>query len=83
MLEEELAGRVTSITPEDARGCQLSLVVSEPDINARAVFDALGAQNVIADWREPNVIRAAPVPMYNSFADAWHFVQRLKTAFGD
>lgn len=82
LLESELPGRIGSITPETARGCQLSLVVLEESVDGRAVFEALGAQNVIADWREPNVIRAAPVPIYNSYADVWHFVQRLKTAFG-
>ncbi len=83
LLESELSGRIGSITPETARGCQLSLVVLEDSVDGRAVFEALSAQNVIADWREPNVIRAAPVPIYNSYTDVWHFVQRLKAAFGE
>ena len=83
LLNSELPGRIGTITPENARGCQLSLVVLDENVDARGVFEALGAQNVIADWREPNVIRAAPVPLYNSYADAWHFVRRLKTALGN
>ena len=60
------------ITPadENARGCQVSMLMLQ---NGRAVFDALTAAGVIADWREPNVIRVAPVPLYNSFEDIWRF----------
>ncbi|WP_460504371.1 kynureninase/PvdN C-terminal domain-containing protein, partial [Hymenobacter agri] len=56
------------ITPADPaqRGCQLSVLVHE---RGRELFDFLAAQGIIADWREPNVIRLAPVPLYNSFAD--------------
>ncbi|MBL7810730.1 MAG: kynureninase [Bacteroidetes bacterium] len=56
------------ITPENQEGCQLSLLAGN---NGKALFDHLTACNVIADWREPNVIRMAPVPLYNSFTDAW------------
>lgn len=58
------------ITPADSpsRGCQLSLLTG-PD--GRALFDRLTAQGVVTDWREPNVIRFAPVPLYNSFTDIW------------
>jgi len=64
--------RVQLITPTDSRerGCQASLLVHE---KGKMVFNTLIAQGVIADWREPNVIRIAPVPMYNSFEDIWHF----------
>ena len=56
------------ITPADPsqRGCQLSVLVHE---RGRELFDYLAARGVIADWREPNVIRLAPVPLYNSFED--------------
>jgi kynureninase len=56
------------ITPADpaARGCQLSLLVHE---RGRELFDYLAARGIIADWREPNVIRLSPVPLYNSFED--------------
>ena len=63
------------ITPTDPvqRGCQLSVLVHE---RGRELFDFLAAQGIIADWREPNVIRLAPVPLYNSFED----VQRVGDA---
>lgn len=57
------------ITPEE-RGCQLSVLTGE---NGKALFDHLTKQGVIADWREPNVIRMAPVPLYNSFEDIFEF----------
>ena len=57
------------------RGCQLSLVI--PEIG-RSVFDELTKRGVIADWREPDVIRLAPVPLYNSFMDVYEFGKHLK-----
>jgi kynureninase len=62
----------TNITPpdEDARGCQVSLLMHT---KGREVFASLMEQGVIGDWREPNVIRIAPVPLYNSFKDVWKF----------
>lgn len=64
------------ITPTDpaARGCQLSLLTG-PD--GRKLFDFLSRHGVICDWREPNVIRVAPAPLYNSFEDLWRFVDWL------
>lgn len=64
------------ITPADpaARGCQLSLLVHQ---HGRALFDHLMAAGVIGDWREPNVIRLAPVPLYNSFRDVQRAVAVL------
>lgn len=65
------------ITPHNPaeRGCQISLLT---DNNGRALFDKLTAEGIIADWREPNVIRVAPVPLYNSFEDVWHLGQALQ-----
>jgi kynureninase len=54
--------------PAPARGCQLSLLTGD---NGKDLFDYLTENGVIADWRNPNVIRMAPVPMYNSFEDLW------------
>lgn len=80
LLQHHLSAWISSITPADARGCQLSLIVANAGLDARAVFARLEQQNVIADWREPNVIRVAPVPLYNSYEDVFEFVQRLKSA---
>jgi len=80
LLEQQFAGEVDTITPIDARGCQLSLVITNSNLNPRTIFKDLKALHVIGDWREPNVIRIAPVPMYNSFEDIHEFSVRLRTA---
>jgi kynureninase len=69
--------RLEIITPRDTsqRGCQLSVVLHG---KGRQLFDALAARGVVADWREPNVIRMAPVPLYNSFEDVYRFGAILK-----
>jgi kynureninase len=62
------------ITPssEKERGCQVSMLMLK---NGKEIFNELTRKGVIADWREPNVIRVAPVPLYNSFEDVWRFGQ--------
>lgn len=82
LLRRHFQGRIGSITPADQRGCQLSLVVLDERLDARALFRRLEEHNVFADWREPNVIRVAPAPLYNSFGDVFEFVQRLRRAAG-
>ena len=64
------------ITPRSIfdRGSQLSLVLKK---DGKKKFDLLTEQGIIADWREPNVIRIAPAPLYNSFEDCWHFAEVL------
>ena len=66
------------ITPsvESDRGCQVSMLMLR---NGREIFNVLSSQGVIADWREPNVIRVAPVPLYNSFEDIWRFGNIIST----
>lgn len=63
---------INVITPsnENERGCQASILMES---KGKEVFSALTKQGVVADWREPNVIRVAPVPLYNSFEDVWKF----------
>lgn len=78
LLHETLAGRAETITPPAARGCQLSLRILDGD--PRGVLRNLQARNAFVDWREPDVIRAAPVPLYNSFLDVHDFVDRLQAA---
>lgn len=58
------------ITPPDARGCQLSLYAGN---EGRKLFEYLDQNGVITDWREPGIIRMAPVPLYNTFNDILHF----------
>jgi kynureninase len=65
---------ITPANPKD-RGCQLSLRAG--GTQGKAVFDALIQAGVIADWRYPDVIRIAPVPMYNSFKDVYDFTHIL------
>lgn len=67
------------ITPRDKtkRGAQLSIMAIG---QGKALYDALTEQGVIADWREPNVIRVAPAPLYNSFEDCYWFGQLLEKA---
>jgi kynureninase len=77
LIEQRFDGAIGTITPEHARGAQLSLVVRDAAIDARALFEALCERNVTGDWREPNVIRVAPAPLYNSFGDVYEFVERL------
>ncbi len=62
---------ITPSNPEE-RGCQLSIVMEKDGKNT---FNKLTENGIIADWREPDVIRVAPVPLYNSFEDVWRFVQ--------
>src|SRR5438270_504390 len=64
------------ITPREseARGCQLSIVAHE---NPKELHKKLESAGVKADFREPNVIRAAPAPLYSTFQDVWRFVQIL------
>lgn len=69
------------LTPGDprARGCQLSIVVPGA---SRQVQRTLLERGVVCDFREPNVIRAAPVPLYNTFHDVWRFVRTLGEVLG-
>ena len=80
LLSAQLGDKIRIITPKNAaeRGCQLSLMVNDTGIDVKAMFNALEAKGVTTDWREPNVIRVAPVPLYNSFQDIYHFVSILK-----
>jgi kynureninase len=70
---DELFKIITPKTKQD-RGCQLSIVCKQ---NAKATFNYLTDNGVIGDWREPNVIRISPVPLYNSFKQVFEFGQIL------
>jgi kynureninase len=77
LLGEIKDGRISVITPSNPneRGCQFSIRVKNSDKN---LFKAITEKGVIADWREPDVIRVAPVPLYNTFTDVFRFVEILK-----
>ena len=74
--------RLEIITPADPaqRGCQLSLLVHR---RGRELFEHLAARGVVADWREPNVIRLSPVPIYNSFEDVRRAGAAIHEFFGE
>jgi kynureninase len=76
LLERAGSDRFTVITPSDpgARGCQLSILAHQ---NPKELHKSLEAAGVKADFREPNIIRAAPTPLYNSFHDVWRFAQLM------
>ena len=77
ILLSELKDKITIITPkaEQSRGCQLSIRLNEPINNILDIFHDRG---VLCDWRNPDIIRVAPVPLYNSFEDCYKFVQIVK-----
>lgn len=78
LLKQIDTDRIRIITPSnpEERGCQLSVQVKNAD---RSLHDKLGKAGVICDWREPDVIRLAPAPIYNSFEDVFKLVEVLKT----
>jgi kynureninase len=82
-LLDRLGPSVRLISPRapQARGCQLSFRIAGPGRGAK-VFQWLTANGVACDWREPDVIRASPVPLYNSFEDVFRFGEKLKQALG-
>lgn len=79
LIEQIPGDRINIITPGKShdRGCQLSIAVKNAD---KSLFNAISERGVIADWREPDVIRVAPAPLYNSFMDCWNFVEILKAS---
>ncbi len=81
LLNKRLAEKVEIITPKNVaqRGCQLSIVISTGlNLNGKDVFDGIEKAGITADWREPDVIRVAAVPLYNSFEDVYQFVEILE-----
>ncbi len=82
-LLDGLGGRVEIITPREAsrRGCQVSIRAVSG--GGRAIFESLVKGGVVCDFRSPDVIRVAPVPLYNTFEEIWRFVQLLKESASD
>ena len=78
LLQENLPSSMQIITPANPRqrGCQLSVRITQG--NGKKIFKGLEDQHVICDWREPDVIRLAPAPLYNSYSDVHRCVAVLK-----
>jgi kynureninase len=82
LLTAECGERIRLLTPSApaARGAQLSLQIEPKNEYVPSLAERLRAAGIIADWREPNVLRLAPVPLYNSYEDVYAAVQALKKA---
>jgi kynureninase len=82
LIETLLPGLMDIVTPSAAseRGCQLSLRVARSPAAAKRSHDLLTAAGVVADWREPDVLRLAPTPLYNSYSDVFAAVLALSHA---
>jgi kynureninase len=81
LIRERLADTLQIVTPRDAerRGAQLSLRVAGGRERGRALFDHLAANGVLGDWREPDVIRISPAPLYNTHVDVLRFAQEVES----
>jgi kynureninase len=77
LLEERLGERLEVITPPSpaARGAQLSVRARSGRDESRRLFERLLGSGVVCDWREPDVTRLAPAPLYNSYEDCWRCVE--------
>ena len=80
LIDADLRDVLQVATPRDPaqRGCQLSIRLTGSRARGRELFDFLAARGVLGDWREPDVIRISPVPLYNSFADVLRFARTVK-----
>ena len=81
LIRERLSETMQVLTPSDTsqRGCQLSLRVLGGRDRGRALFEHLGDIGIIGDWREPDVIRISPTPLYNRYTDVLRFVQAVES----
>jgi kynureninase len=81
LLNQHQPSRFSIITPRDpeGRGAQLSIRVPK---NGRSVCERLTAEGILCDWREPDILRMAPVPLYNTYRDAHRFVERFTAMTG-
>jgi kynureninase len=80
LVHTQLNDLLQVVTPADPerRGAQLSIRVTAGRERGRSLFDHLMTQGIIGDWREPDVIRISPVPLYNRFADCLAFAQAVQ-----
>ncbi|WP_146909347.1 kynureninase [Arenimonas daejeonensis] len=80
LIKARCADTLDVVTPSDParRGCQLSLRVAGGRTRGRELFEYLEARGIVGDWREPDVIRISPVPLYNRYADLHRFVDAVE-----
>ncbi|MNN84246.1 Kynureninase [compost metagenome] len=80
MVRARLSEVLQIITPSEPerRGCQLSLRVNGGRPQGRSLFEFLQANGVLGDWREPDVIRISPTPLYNRYQDIHRFVEEVE-----
>jgi kynureninase len=78
LLREQRSSKFSILTPAEPgrRGAQLSLRVPQ---HGRSICDKLAGQGITGDWREPNIFRVAPVPLYNSYDDVFRFVEHFSS----
>jgi kynureninase len=81
LLNRRNSASFSIITPqeEERRGCQLSIRVPQ---NGQALCERLAGEGIIGDWREPDMFRVAPVPLYNSYQDVFQFTEQFTAAIG-
>lgn len=84
LLQGMLRERIEILTPRSAadRGCQLSIRLQDPAVSMDAIQQRLRRSGVIADWRPPDIVRLAPVPLYNRYRDVFEAVRALEHALG-
>jgi len=80
-LEKECKQFVDILTPPETKACQLSLSLKTGAVDGKKVFAAITKKGITLDWREPNGIRVAPVPLYNTLQDVDAFVDTLNKTF--
>jgi kynureninase len=74
LIDGDDTGSIQCLTPA-ARGCQVSLYFAQ---HGKIIFEYLTQKGFMVDWREPGVIRLAPVPLYNNYSEIWNFYEALK-----
>ncbi len=79
LIEQRVSDMLAVVTPKDAsrRGCQLSLRVKGPRESGRKLFEHLQRDGIVVDWREPDIIRASPTPLYNRFIDCRRLIESV------
>jgi kynureninase len=83
-IDARFSDQLHCVTPRDParRGCQLSLRVRAGREAGRALFECLAAKGIVADWREPDILRVAFVPLYNRYEDIERLIEILGQALG-